>query len=146
MKQSWLGGPVAWSIVLYTKKVVGSIPGQGTYLGCGFYPHSGHVWETTNLCFSLTSMFLSLSLSLLSPLPKINKHVLSWHSWLEHHPIHQKFAGSIPGQGTQRWQPINMSLSHQCFSFSLSLSLSLSLHIRVCVCVCVCLHPSSGEG
>ena len=23
-----------------------------------------------------------------------------WLSWLEHHPIHQKVAGSIPGQGT----------------------------------------------
>ena len=23
-----------------------------------------------------------------------------WLSWLKHHPMHQKFVGSIPGQGT----------------------------------------------
>ena len=53
---------------------------------------------------------------------------LVWLSWLEHHPIHQKFAGSIPSQGVYlgcgfSWgmrQPINVSVS-------LSLSLSLSL-------------------
>ena len=44
------------------QKVVGSIPGQGTYLGCGFHPHSGHIQEATNQCFFLP-LFLSLSLS-----------------------------------------------------------------------------------
>ena len=41
------------------QKVAGLIPHQGTYLGCGFDPWSGHAWEATD-CFSLT--FLSLSL------------------------------------------------------------------------------------
>ena len=36
----WLGGSVGWSNILYTQKVVGLIPGQGTYLGCGF----GALW------------------------------------------------------------------------------------------------------
>ena len=43
-------------------EVVGSIPNQGTYLGCVFGPWSEHVQETVNGWFSLTSMFLSLSL------------------------------------------------------------------------------------
>ena len=30
------------------QKVAGSIPGQNTYLGCGFDPQSGHVQEATN--------------------------------------------------------------------------------------------------
>ena len=52
------------------QKVSGSIPGQDTYVGCGF-PHSlGCVWEATDQCFSLTLMFLSLLFSLLSPLSK----------------------------------------------------------------------------
>ena len=34
-----------------------------------------------------------------------------WFSGLERHPIHQKVAGLIPGQGTYRRQPINVSLS-----------------------------------
>ena len=34
------------------KKVVGSIPGQGTDLGCGFNSQSGPMWEATNRCFS----------------------------------------------------------------------------------------------
>ena len=40
------------------QKVVGSIPGQGTYLGCRLDPQSGCVPEETDWCF-----FLSLSLS-----------------------------------------------------------------------------------
>ena len=57
------------------QKVVGSIPSQSTCLGCRFSSQSGHVQEATNP-FSLTSKFLSLSLSIPSPLSKINKHVL----------------------------------------------------------------------
>ena len=34
------------------QKVVDSIPGQGTYLGCGFSPLSGCIWEATNRYFS----------------------------------------------------------------------------------------------
>ena len=44
----WLGGSVGWSIVLYTKKVVDLISGQGTYLTYGFYPCLGRVQEATN--------------------------------------------------------------------------------------------------
>ena len=32
----------------YTMKVVGSIPGQGTYLGCGFKPQLGCEQEATD--------------------------------------------------------------------------------------------------
>ena len=53
-------------------RVKASIPGQGSCLGGGFSHVSGHV-EATNKCFSLTSMFLSLSILPL-PLSKINKH------------------------------------------------------------------------
>ena len=49
-------------------KAAGSIPGQGTYLGCRFGSQSGHVWEATDPRFSLTSMFLFLSPSLPFPL------------------------------------------------------------------------------
>ena len=40
------------------------IPGQGTCLGCGFSPQLEHIQEATNWCFSLTSMFLSIFLSI----------------------------------------------------------------------------------
>ena len=39
-------------------KAVGSISGQGTYLGCAFDPRSRHMWEATYQHFSLTWMFL----------------------------------------------------------------------------------------
>ena len=42
---------------------------------------------------------------------------------VEHCPVHQEVADLIPGQGARGKQPINVSLSHQCFSLSLSLSL-----------------------
>ena len=56
----WPGASVGWSVILYTKKVVCSIPSPGTYLGCGFDPQSGCVQGATDRCFSLTLMFLSL--------------------------------------------------------------------------------------
>ena len=49
-----------WRDSVGNGKVVGWIPGQGTYLGCG----SGHIGEATNQCFPLTLMFISLLLSL----------------------------------------------------------------------------------
>ena len=49
---------VGWSIIL-SPKGVGSIPGQGIYVGCGFDPWSRCVWEATSQCFSL-SLPLSL--------------------------------------------------------------------------------------
>ena len=54
---------------------MGSIPGMGTKLDCGFDPWSGHKREAADRCFSLTLMFLSLSRSSF-PLSKINKHGL----------------------------------------------------------------------
>ena len=54
--------------------VAGSIPGQGTCLGCGFNPQLEHIQEATDPCLSLSSMFLSLSVSLLSPLSKKQIH------------------------------------------------------------------------
>ena len=42
--------------------VMKSIPVQDTCLGCGFGPWLRCIWEATDWCFSLTSMFLSLSL------------------------------------------------------------------------------------
>ena len=51
------------------QSVVGSILGQGTYLGCGFDPWSRPVGEATNQCFSLASMSLSCSLYL--PFPSL---------------------------------------------------------------------------
>ena len=56
------------------QKVAGSIPTQGTYLGCGFNPRSGCVWEGTDEC-SL-SFILSTSLSIF--LSKANEHILRW--------------------------------------------------------------------
>ena len=44
------------------QKVAGSVLGKGTYLGCRFNPWLGYVLEATGACFSLTLMFLSLSL------------------------------------------------------------------------------------
>ena len=50
-------GSVGWSVVPVHWKAVGSIPGHGTYLGCGFDSWSERVWETTNWCFSLIWCF-----------------------------------------------------------------------------------------
>ena len=44
-----------------------------------------------------------------------------WLSWLEHHPIHQKVAGSIPS-----WGGNQSKLSHTVVSLSHSPFLSLS--------------------
>ena len=35
------------------QKFAGSIPSQGTYLGRGFHPQLGHIWEATEGCFFL---------------------------------------------------------------------------------------------
>ena len=57
------------------QKAAGSIPGQGTHLACGFNPWLGHLWEATDRCFSLISIFLFLS----PFLSKINlKNILAW--------------------------------------------------------------------
>ena len=50
-------------------KLVGASSRNG-----GFHPHSGLVWEATDLCFSLTSMRLPLP----SSLSKINNETHPW--------------------------------------------------------------------
>ena len=47
-------------------------------LACGFSPYSGPLQEPTDQCFFFSSILLSLSLSIPSPLSKINKYVLGW--------------------------------------------------------------------
>ena len=47
-----------------SQKVMGSVPGQSTCLGCGFNLRSRSVREATSQCFSLTLTFLSLPLFL----------------------------------------------------------------------------------
>ena len=49
-------------------KVAGGIPRQGAGLGCGPSSRLGHMQEAIDLCFSCTSVFLSFSFSLPSPL------------------------------------------------------------------------------
>ena len=71
--EPWLGGSVGWSIAPVHQKVVGSIPGQGTCLGCGDHPQSGHMQRATDRCFSLTSVFFSLPPT--SSLSKVNKNI-----------------------------------------------------------------------
>ena len=77
------------------QNVAGSIPGQGTYLGCGFNSQSGCLWETINQCSSLTLMSLSLSpslsLSLSASLSKLSKRILGWNThkvdWRDEGPL-----------------------------------------------------------
>ena len=57
------------------QKAEGLIPGQSTYLGYRFCPWLGHIWQATDWCFSLTYMFLSLSVSL--PLCLKSIHIYS---------------------------------------------------------------------
>ena len=45
------------------KKAAGSIPDQGTNLGCGFNTYWGRIQDALDRCFSLTLMFVSLSRS-----------------------------------------------------------------------------------
>ena len=54
------GGSVGWLIISYAKRLRGSIPSQGTYLGCSFNPWLKCVQETTN-CVSHINVSLSLS-------------------------------------------------------------------------------------
>ena len=46
------------------QNVTGSIHSQGTYLGCGFHPWLGHIWEATDRCFLHRCLSVSLYLSL----------------------------------------------------------------------------------
>ena len=62
--KNWLVALAGWLTWLEHhpehQKVLGSIPSQGTYVGCVSDPWSGHVWEAISWFFSLTSKFLSL--------------------------------------------------------------------------------------
>ena len=127
---------------------------------CGFSPRSGPIprfdfwlgcmWEATSQCFSLTSMFLSLS----SSLSKINKRILGWGfiknkgaltsvtQSVGHHPAKWKVASSIPGEGHMPGMHVHPWPGHigeatdQCLSLtsmflpSPSPSLPLSLKIN----------------
>ena len=57
----------------YALAHVGLIPTQGKRLGGGFCSQLGCVWKATSWCS--VSCSVSLSLSLFSPLSKINKHI-----------------------------------------------------------------------
>lgn len=46
-----------WIIVPYTKWLLGSVPGQNTYMGYRFDPQLGCVWKATSRCFFITLMF-----------------------------------------------------------------------------------------
>ena len=59
--QPWLGGSVGWNVVPHTTK------------SGGFHLWSGRVWVGPDGCFSLTFMFLSLTLP--SCLIQINKNI-----------------------------------------------------------------------
>lgn len=54
-------------------------------------------------------------------LKKLNVAVAEWYSWLEHHSIHKKFAGLIPGHNM--YETTDGSL---CLSLSLPLTLPAS--------------------
>ena len=85
-----LCGSIGWSVVPYTKEIVGLIPGHCMYLGCGFNSLSGimeHMGSkqlmvlismSPSLSFYLSSIYLSLSLSFSPSLPssKTNKYIL----------------------------------------------------------------------
>ena len=70
---AWLGGSTGWSIIC-TQKVVGLIPGQDTYLGCGSIPGQG-IGQGINQSMFLSHIAVSLSLSL--SLSLINKNISS---------------------------------------------------------------------
>ena len=95
-------------------------------------PLHRHPWGT----------WISLSMCILewkwAGTSKNNYHVLLWPVWLSWLGIvlqterlqvwflvraHTRVAGWVPGWGTYERQPVNVSLSHQCFSPSLSLFL-----------------------
>ena len=59
IKGEELGGSFVWSLVPYTKSLPVLFPGQGTYLGCGFYV-GAHTYRGNQ------SMFPSLPYSLKS--------------------------------------------------------------------------------
>ena len=64
-----------------SQEVIGSVLGQGTSLGCGFSPQSGHMWEIPHqstcgwrpIDVSFTSMSLPPPF-----LSRINKYILGW--------------------------------------------------------------------
>ena len=71
-----LCGSAGW-VSSVDRRATGLIPDQGTCLGCGF-SSSRDMCETQPINVSLPHRCISPSLSLHSPLSKINKHVLGW--------------------------------------------------------------------
>ena len=77
---NWLKVYTSWALArwlswlehcLMHQKVAGLIPGRSTYLGCGFHPRWGHIWEATN---DISHINVSLSLYFSTPLK--NKSIL----------------------------------------------------------------------
>ena len=70
------GGLSWWEHPPVHQKAADSIPGQGTYTGCGFNPPSQGMYgrQLIDVCLSHLSLSLSLSVSL--SLSQINKHIL----------------------------------------------------------------------
>ena len=64
--ESWPGWLSWLDLHSIHQRVAGFIPSQDTYIDCGFSPPLGCLWEATNRCFSITSVFLSPFLSLKS--------------------------------------------------------------------------------
>ena len=69
IKDPWLLWLSRFECPPINQKIIGSIPNQDTCLGCRFRPQSVCIWETTDQCFSLMLMFLSLCLSFFLSLP-----------------------------------------------------------------------------
>ena len=68
-------GSVGWSVIPEAKSH-GFDFWSGHMLRLWVWSLLGYIWEAIDRCFSLSLMFLSLSLSIPTPLSKINKHVL----------------------------------------------------------------------
>lgn len=67
-KGAWLGDSADWSVIPYTKRAVGSIPSQRTYLGYRFHLRLGE-WGCNWSMFLLYRCFF---------LFKTSKHILGW--------------------------------------------------------------------
>ena len=65
---------------LVHQKVADSIPGQGTYLGCGFDPWLGHIWEAANQCFSLSQINIQIFQVMIKKPPSKPKLFLAGHA------------------------------------------------------------------
>ena len=115
------------------EKVVGSMPGQGTHLGCRFSPRSGYIQEATDQCFSLMLMFsfLSHSLPYTADILRISKSIKLLVKIKNVSSLLQKKLNGLFGQP-------NSSFEKECKSWTLHFSLSRAL-------LCFKHHTSSHE-